>query len=104
MLSVTRKRPQYPLTGNMHTATNIGELNRAASIIGGVAVFLAGAKGGFIRRTLLMPFGVELVRRGVTGHCYLSQKLDKERSRQQEDDQVDLMSEQSFPASDPPAH
>jgi uncharacterized membrane protein len=54
---------------------NVGVGERIASLAGGAALALAGRQKGNIGGLLLAAFGVGLLYRGATGHCYCYQKL-----------------------------
>jgi uncharacterized membrane protein len=84
--------------------------DRAASAIAGGALIANGWKRGSVIGWLRIALGVELIRRGFTGHSLLS-NLRSARSWRSSarteaalQEKVDLASELSFPASDPPAY
>jgi len=52
---------------------------------------------------LLTLLGVELMRRGISGRCYVYDRVERATRRSIDDRKVDQMSEESFPASDAPA-
>ena len=85
---------------------NVGEAERWTSAITGGALALYGLAG---RRSLfgglLAALGGSLLYRGVTGHCpmYGALGIDTRRHDEQQPDVVEQASEESFPASDPPA-
>lgn len=56
-------------------STNVGELERMASIAGGVALAFIGLNSRSTRGLLMMALGGGLVYRGVTGHCHLYEAL-----------------------------
>jgi uncharacterized membrane protein len=85
--------------------------NRAAFAIGGGALIASGWKRGSIVGWLRIVLGLELMRRGFTGQS-LSSKFSRAEGRAKSSarmnaalqEKVDLGSELSFPASDPPAY
>jgi len=65
-------------------------------------LMFTGLKKGRSWRLLLAGLGVELFRRAISGESVYGRW--KRRSQRAADDRlVDQMSEESFPASDPPA-
>ena len=56
-------------------ATNVGSIERAASLISGGAIFLYGVRRRGIGGTVLALAGAALVRRGASGHCPVYQQL-----------------------------
>jgi len=99
---------------------NVGGAERAASIAAGAALIVGGMTPPSPQRTVLAAGGAVLLLRGFTGHCALyhllgidrggagravatygyGQRGEHARSLQ---DEVDSTSDDSFPASDPPA-
>jgi uncharacterized membrane protein len=57
------------------SGTNMSTLERSLSIAGGIALAAAGFKSRGAWRLPLALFGGELVRRGVTGHCYMYERF-----------------------------
>lgn len=88
---------------NNYQAVNLGHLERVASIIGGVAAMISSVKAGKIKGALGALFAVELIRRGVTGHCLIGAILDHRVNLREQDRKLDQMLEESGPASDPSA-
>jgi hypothetical protein len=100
---------------------NIGGAERVASIAGGAALVAGGLRSPSLLRTLLALGGAGLLLRGFTGHCALYHQLGIDRSgapgpdapqptygygkrgERSLKDEVDAASDESFPASDPPA-
>jgi hypothetical protein len=106
--------------GHSGQETNVGSVERWASLAGGAALVVnAVARPSWIN-TLLAAGGIALLHRGVTGSCALYRALgvDTAHGRQSAEpqftrgygkrgatslhDEVEKASEQSFPASDPP--
>ena len=97
---------------------NLSETERVVSILGGGVVLLAMARYGSLTSILGTLLGGALIYRGMTGHCQLVEALDdycdEDMGRMMEGDDagwnpdrrsrtVELASDESFPASDPPA-
>jgi uncharacterized membrane protein len=87
---------------------NVGPAERWVSGLAGGALALYGlVSGRRVAGPLLALFGGALVHRGVTGHCSAYQMLGISTCDGPEEgcapDKVELASEESFPASDPPA-
>jgi hypothetical protein len=85
--------------------------NRAAFAIGGGALVASGWKRGSIVGWLRIMLGLELIRRGFTGQHLFSKNAQSARRPKSSarmnatlQEKVDLGSELSFPASDPPAY
>jgi uncharacterized membrane protein len=55
-------------------AINMHWIDRCASLVGGGLLAAAAIRGRSPRR-ILIPLGAELLRRGITGHCYAYQTL-----------------------------
>ncbi len=110
-------------TGDRH---NLGDIERAASVAGGAALILNGLARPSLLHTFLAGLGVALLQRGLSGHCavYHALGIDRRAAAQAKRtggrgpertygygqrgehslrDEVDLSSDHSFPASDPPA-
>jgi uncharacterized membrane protein len=85
---------------------NVGEAERWTSAITGGALALYGLAG---RRSLfggvLAALGGSLLYRGLSGHCPVYDRfgIDTRRRKEPPTDVVQQASEESFPASDPPA-
>lgn len=88
---------------NNHQGINLGHVERAASIVGGIAAMISSVKAGKIKGILGALFAVEMIRRGVTGHCLIGAILDRRARLRAQDRKLDEILEQSFPASDPSA-
>jgi len=99
---------------------NVGTTERWLSILGGAALIMRGMNRPSMTNALLGLGGVGLVYRGVTGHCPAYEALGVDRSdeavtarqrpptlegrgRRSIRDEIQNASEESFPASDPPA-
>src|SRR6266702_759304 len=75
-----------------------------AAVAGGALVFL-GMRGQPPWRYVYAAFGLELIRRGVSGRSVLYRRHHPgTKSWKDQDEKVDEMSRQSFPASDAPAY
>jgi len=72
-----------------------------AGVAGGVLVIL-GIRGKQPWRYVYAALGLELIRRGVHGRGTVY-RWSGRKGRSSEDDKIDEMSQQSFPASDAPA-
>ncbi len=90
------------MNDNRMNGRSMDKLPRAAAIVGG-GVLIARA---FSKRSpidlLLGAVGAEMIRFGITGHSLF--KGAHEPPAEAVEDIVDLGSELSFPASDPPAY
>jgi hypothetical protein len=89
--------------------TNVGTAERIGSAaLGALLVGRALLRPSF-GRVMLGLGGAALIQRGLSGYCGLYQKLGMstaERGHRRgidEDDPVELASDESFPASDPPS-
>jgi uncharacterized membrane protein len=99
---------------------NVGETERIASVLGGAALAFLGLRRCSLGGLTLAALGGGLIYRGVTGHCSAYTALDintaddtcsnkratrgRVESKHEEPlDPVQEASEESFPASDPPA-
>jgi uncharacterized membrane protein len=60
--------------------SNVGDVERMASVAVGGALMLMGLRGGLARMLLLEGLGGALVYRGVTGHCHLYDALGIDRT------------------------
>jgi Protein of unknown function (DUF2892) len=88
----------------MKSPQNVSEAERWGSALAGTALALFGLSRSSWTGQLATVGGAMLIHRGITGHCALYDALDSVRSANAEAvDAVDLASEDSFPASDPPA-
>ena len=93
---------------------NVGKAERIASTAVGAALIVRALIKPTVGRIGMALGGAALLQRGVTGHCSLYHKLgldtadEEQRSatrlpRRDWADPVETASEESFPASDPPA-
>jgi len=88
------------------SSINVEPLERWASAIGGVALLAAALRRSSASAALLAAGGTLLLHRAATGHCPLYRVLERSVSgvaAAPSPDPVDTASEDSFPASDPPA-
>ena len=83
--------------------TNVGTFERTACATAGGVLLLTGLRKGRPWWYLVAALGAELIRRGISGRCYMSDRLQRATRRAADDEKVDRMSEESFPASDAPA-
>ena len=78
-----------------------------ASVVGGGLILLGMVRYGSLRGMLGSLIGAALLYRGITGHCDMYAAIDY--SCASDDwaecgtDRIDAASDDSFPASDPPA-
>jgi uncharacterized membrane protein len=91
-------------------AVNITEAERVVSAVAGGILAWAGLRKKSSAGVALALAGGELLRRGITGHCYAFELLGVRTVPEQgiRDDahadwEVDNASEESFPASDAPS-
>ncbi len=91
-------------------AINVSESERWFSVIIGGMLTLAGIERRSGRGALLALLGGSLLHRGLTGHCYTYDALGVNSAegepplpRERTSSVVDEASDESFPASDPPA-
>jgi len=82
---------------------NLERSERAVSILAGFTAVAVGSSGNLLRRAVLVSAGLEMIRRGFTGHCLFYGELNRRSRLRIQDQKVDEMLEQSFPASDPTA-
>jgi hypothetical protein len=99
---------------------NIDGAERAVSLAGAAALIVGGVKCPAPVGTLLAFGAAALLLRGLTGHCAVYHALGIDHSRDEHEhrpktygygkrgehslqDEVDASSDDSFPASDPPA-
>jgi uncharacterized membrane protein len=94
-------------SGESHAGhMNLSECERMVSTVGGAAILLALARSGSLFRLAAAVCGVALIHRGVTGHCAVRAAMESNEcfgANPAESRQVDVASDDSFPASDPPA-
>lgn len=99
-------------SGDIEQASNVNieRLERLISIGAGAGILLGLARSGSLTRLLGALFGAALIHRGITGHCEVYEALDRSLADEYVDDdepavsrQIDIASDDSFPASDPPA-
>jgi uncharacterized membrane protein len=87
--------------------TNVGDYERWASAIGGLLLALYGLSRRSPAGLGLALIGGALLYRGITGHCEVYRTLGIDTSpKPAPEPDVDIVveaSEDSFPASDPPA-
>lgn len=62
-------------TGSCCGAQNVGDTERAISVIAGLGLALSGLRRGRAIGLLLTTAGAGLVWRGLTGHCYSYEAL-----------------------------
>jgi len=91
-------------------AVNITEAERVVSAVAGGILAWAGLRKKSSAGMALALAGGELLRRGITGHCYAFELLGVRtvpepeiRDAAHADWEVDNASEESFPASDAPS-
>jgi hypothetical protein len=71
-------REQRQSNGNAqagHSPTNVGEMERQVSLIGGTVLAVCGLLRGSLSGLSLAAIGGALIWRGYTGHCELYQAL-----------------------------
>jgi hypothetical protein len=71
---------------------------RIVALAGGGLILAQAARKRSLPNLFLFAFGAELLRLGITGHPLFPKREEPV------EDIVDLASELSFPASDPPAY
>ena len=64
-----------------HVSLNVGESERYGSIIGGLALILAGISRRGLGGLILGTFGVAIIQRGLTGHCPLYESMGVSTTR-----------------------
>ena len=89
----------------MQQTVNLGAVERFASLAAGAFLTVSGIRSRKLSGCILTVLGTELLRRGVTGHRFLFEALGRKRElpESRKKDAVEEASEESFPASDPPA-
>jgi len=94
------------MTSHCNRTVNIGESERWASGIAGGLLLACGLRNvSSFTGVGLLAVGGGLLYRAVSGNCALYRALGIDRSSmdQRPEDPMDVSSEDSFPASDPPA-
>ncbi|HTV87866.1 MAG TPA: DUF2892 domain-containing protein [Stellaceae bacterium] len=86
----------------MAAAANVGSAERIGSVIAGAALIAQAIGRPSLLRIIVAIGGWALLQRGLTGRCALYERLDAGRADAPRDP-VREASEDSFPASDPPA-
>ena len=84
------------------TKADLGLLARTLAVGVGATLVTRVFRRRTSRDLVFAAIGTELLRWGVTGHSLFSRRENIERPELQ--DAVDIGSELSFPASDPPAY
>jgi hypothetical protein len=89
-------------------AINVGKAERIGSAIGGAALVLRGITHPTTGRIIGAIAGMALLQRGLTGRCALYRRLGLDSAEQpnrleRRRGRVQVASEDSFPASDPPS-
>ena len=87
---------------------NLGDTERIASTIGGVALVIRAIERPTIGRILFGIGGALLLQRGFSGHCAIYDRIGIRAAgphdgEEDNPDAVAVASEDSFPASDPPS-
>ena len=90
------------------TKQNVGDTERAVSALGGVGLLVYGLMRGTWAGRALALLGGAFTYRGIGGYCPVYEALGIDtrtgtRSPRDADEIVERASEDSFPASDPPA-
>src|ERR1700753_3228448 len=86
----------------MQRTENLDSTERATSAVIGLSLSILALRGGsLLGRVLLGAAGAALMTRAATGYCAVKGALGADRVIPP--DGVDLSSDDSFPASDPPA-
>ena len=90
--------------------TNVGTAERIGSAVAGTFLVGRALLRPSIGRLIAAVVGAGLLQRGITGHCAMYQALGMNTADENTasrraivDDPVQEASEESFPASDPPA-
>lgn len=90
--------------------TNVGSAERIASAAFGALLVGRALRRPSFGRVLLGLGGAALLQRGLSGHCALYRRLGMDTAETDRphrlpvlDDPVDVASDESFPASDPPS-
>ncbi|HZT86744.1 MAG TPA: DUF2892 domain-containing protein [Stellaceae bacterium] len=86
---------------------NVSESERVLSGLVGAALVIGAVTRPTLWRGLLGLAGINLLQRSVTGHCGLYQRLGIDTASHpvtgNSHDRIDMASDDSFPASDPPS-
>lgn len=99
----------YP--SEMPTELNIGTAERIGSVIAGTVLVARALARPSISRLIMAAGGAMLLQRGLTGYCAMYDALGigtarngaQPRRNAKSEDPVEIASEDSFPASDPPS-
>ena len=84
--------------------SNVGSMERGISAVAGGVLLYWGIRNRRALRYVFSALGAELLRRGLSGHSFLYDRLCAAKCAKSADEKVDDMSMQSFPASDAPAY
>jgi hypothetical protein len=90
---------------------NVGTAERIGSVIAGTVLVARALARPSIGRLIMAGGGAMLLQRGLTGYCAMYEALGVDTARDRVhpwrnangDDPVEIASEDSFPASDPPS-